>query len=70
MHELLDNYPIAKMLELHEEKYPYLHDRQLIIQNFTNFEKADEDFNPQCFRGKYWEVIKADFVDEMDVFRK
>jgi hypothetical protein len=68
LHELLDRYSIVKMLELHEERYPYSHDGEMIIRNFTDFEKADEDFDPLCLRGKYWEVIKADFVDEINAY--
>jgi hypothetical protein len=33
------------MLDLHEQRYPYSHDKDLIIKNFTSFEQADEDFN-------------------------
>lgn len=63
LHELLDSYPVAKMLKLHEERYPFSHDRDLIINNSTDFDNADDDFDPECLRGKYWEMIKADFID-------
>jgi predicted nucleotidyltransferase component of viral defense system len=69
LHELTDRYSISEMIALHEERYPYSHDRKLIIKNFTNFEKADRDFDPQCLRGQYWEVIMADFEDEILKFR-
>jgi hypothetical protein len=63
LHELLPRYTINKMIELHEIRYPYSHDKKLIIKNLTHFEYADEDFNPICFRGKYWELIKDDFQE-------
>lgn len=63
LHELLGKYSIMHMLELHEHRYPYTHDRNLIISNLVNFEIADNDFDPICFKGKYWEFIKADFED-------
>jgi len=69
LHELLDSYTIEKMLQLHEERYPYSHNREEIINNFTLFKKADEDFNPICLRGKYWEVIKYDFLDHLKTYR-
>jgi len=50
-------------LSLHLQRYPYSHDRNLILTNLTNFEEADNDFDPICFKGKYWEFIKADFED-------
>jgi hypothetical protein len=51
------------MIDLHELKYPYTHDAALIIQNFTVFDQADDDFDPICFKNKYWEFIKEDFED-------
>jgi len=65
LHELLENYPIQKMIELHEERYPYSHSKDVILENFTDFDRADDDFDPICFRGKYWESIKMDFCDEI-----
>lgn len=65
IHELMEFFSIEKMLQLHEERYPYSHDRQEIIFNFTSFEKADIDFDPICLRNKYWEIIKLDLVEEV-----
>lgn len=58
LHALLDLYTIKQMLALHEERYPYAHDRALILQNLTDFTRADEDFDPHCLLGKHWEMIK------------
>lgn len=63
LHELFENYSLTQMLDLHEQRYPYTHDRDLIIQNFTNFSIADDEFNPICFKGKYWEFIKEDIEE-------
>ncbi|GEC73013.1 Nucleotidyl transferase AbiEii toxin, Type IV TA system [Flavobacterium flevense] len=70
LHDLLQSYNINQMLDLHQQRYPYTHDRDLIIQNFTSFEQADEDFNPICFKGKYWEFIKEDFEEVINEFKK
>ena len=63
LHELLDMYTIEQMLELHKERYQYSHDRIEIITNFTNFENADNHFEPLCMREKFWEIIKLDYVE-------
>lgn len=63
LHELLDSYSIEQMLDLHQQRYPWVHDRADLLRQFTNFEQADGDFTPVCLRGKHWELIKADFVD-------
>ncbi len=65
LHDLLNSYSINQMITLHEQRYPYTHDRDLIIQNFIIFDQADDDLTPICFRGKYWEFIKEDFEELM-----
>lgn len=65
LHDLLDSYSIMQMIEFHEQRYPYIHDKDLIIQNFTNFDQADDDFDPICYKGKYWEFIKEDFEEKI-----
>jgi hypothetical protein len=63
IHELKDDYSIEKMLGLHKQRNPYTHDGDQIRRNFTNFENADDDFDPICLKGKYWEIIKLDIID-------
>jgi Nucleotidyl transferase AbiEii toxin, Type IV TA system len=63
IHELMDKLTIEDMLHLHEERYPYSHNKQEIIINFRNFENADTDFDPVCLRKKYWEIIKLDLIE-------
>lgn len=63
LHDLLDSYSISQMIDLHEQRYPYTHDKDLIIQNFTIFDQADDDLTPICFKGRYWEFLKEDFEE-------
>lgn len=63
IHELIEKFTLKEMLSLHKQRYPYTHDEDLIIKNFTNFSIADEDFDPICLKGKYWEFIKDDIID-------
>ena len=63
IHELKDNYTIAAMFAFHEKRYPYTHDRAVLLQNFTDFSEADDDFEPDCLRGKHWELIKLDLTE-------
>lgn len=57
------DFTIQKMFDLHEKRYPYTHDRELLKENFTDFIQADEDFEPLCLRGRHWELIKLDIID-------
>lgn len=63
IHELKDDYTLAEMFALHEKRHPYTHSRELLITNFTHFSEADDDFEPDCLRGKHWELIKLDIVE-------
>jgi len=63
IHELMEVFSIETMLRIHEERYPYSHDKQAIITNFSSFEIADADFDPICLRRKYWEIIKLDLIE-------
>jgi len=62
LHELLDKYSISRMISLHRLRYPYSHEEDVIRANFVNFDRADEELDPICLKGKYWEYIKEDFV--------
>lgn len=70
LHTVLEQYDIKKMLELHLLRYPYTHDKDLIIKNFTNFKPADGDFDPICLHGKYWDFIKDDIQEAVSKFKK
>ena len=62
LHELLDDFSLDDMLELHKERYPYNDDEQTIRRNSIDFTKADNEFDPMCLRGKYWELIKLEIT--------
>lgn len=65
LHELLHSHSPSRMIALHSKRYPYAHDEALIRQNFTDFSKADEDFDPICLKEKHWELIKLDIVQSI-----
>ena len=70
LHELLDKYSPEQMIALHKQRYPYTHDEPLIRTHFIDFSSADEDFDPICLRGKYWEIIKSDIIEALDAENK
>lgn len=69
LHEFLSNYKISSMISLHKQRYPYTHDEKLIIKNLTNFELAEDDFDPICLKGKYWEFINEDISDALKEYQ-
>jgi len=66
IHELLDQYTPDQMIQLHQQRYPYSHDEIAIRKNLTDFSNADDDFDPICLKGKYWELIKLDIIDALN----
>ncbi|MDT0643446.1 nucleotidyl transferase AbiEii/AbiGii toxin family protein [Zunongwangia sp. F363] len=69
LHALFASYSLDQMLQLHEKRYPYSHDKEAILQNFINFTEADDDFDPICLLGKYWEFIKDDIEQIIYAYR-
>lgn len=66
VHELMEEYTLPEMLHLHKTRYPFSHNHQQLIDKFTNFSQADNDFDPNCLRGKHWEIIKLDLIEFVD----
>nr|WP_199001281.1 nucleotidyl transferase AbiEii/AbiGii toxin family protein [Flavobacterium sp. ASV13] len=64
--QLAEDFTINEMFNLHENRYPYTHDRGLLTKQFTEFIKADDDFDPICLRGKHWEIIKLNMTELVD----
>lgn len=65
IHELSDRFTINEMISFHQQRYPYAHDEETIKRNLTEFSAANDDFDPICLKGKYWEIIKLDIVEMM-----
>ncbi|MFG4003366.1 nucleotidyl transferase AbiEii/AbiGii toxin family protein [Flavobacterium aquidurense] len=64
------DFTIDEMFVLHEKRYPYTHDRELLRENFTDFSQADDDFEPLCLRGRHWELIKLDISEFVETLGK
>jgi len=63
LHELLNDYSLREMLALHKKRSEFTHDEFQIWRNLVDFTKADEEYDPICLQGKYWEFIKEDFEE-------
>lgn len=63
LHELLNDYSLKEMLALHKRRAEFTHDEAQICRLLVDFAKADEEYDPKCLQGKYWEFIKEDFEE-------
>ena len=70
IHELLNTHSISEMIGLHLKRYEYAHDQALLIKNLTNFSLANNDFDPICLKGKYWEFIREDLEDAVKEYER
>ena len=61
VHELLDSFTMEEMIKFYLKRYPYNFNRDEIIDGLTNFEAAEHEFIPICYRDKIWDLIKLDF---------
>lgn len=65
LHELMDKFSWAEMLEFYKKRYPYSYSQEEIIAKLTDFEAADSDLNPICLKNKHWELIKLDIEESI-----
>jgi hypothetical protein len=70
LHALRDRFRLEELLEAHSLRYPYHHDRPKILHKLTSFGLANDDFEPICLLGKYWELIREDWVDWVNEYRR
>ena len=60
------NYP--KAILSFDSEQNYIHPTQKpveLLKKIIDFNNAEEDFTPNCYRDKSWEIIKLDFVELM-----
>jgi hypothetical protein len=60
IHELLDKFSLDDMYNFYITRYEYGTLRHNMLKKLTDFGFADNDFDPICLKGKYWEIIKLD----------
>lgn len=63
IHELLEIFSLEQMLNFHQERYPWTHNKDEILEKLLKFEQADGDFDPICLKNKHWELIKLDILE-------
>lgn len=67
LHELLELFNFDEMLDFYAKRYPYNYTRQEIINQLINFDEAEDDLNPICLKDKYWELIKLDIEEQVQL---
>lgn len=65
IHELLNYYSLSEMIGFHKKWQEWSHDTNELLNKLTAFSIADEEPDPVCLKGKNWEFIKMDIIDEV-----
>lgn len=60
IHELLEIYTIDEMMGFYLIRNLYGCTKDEILPKLTDFSVAEDDFTPNCLKGKVWELIKLD----------
>lgn len=60
LHELLNVYTLNEMFGFYGQRNPYGATREELRLKIVDFTNADDDFTPNCFKQKEWELIKLD----------
>jgi len=60
IHELLKTYTIDEMIDFYLKRNPYGSSKDEILVKVIDFSIAEDDFTPNCYKEKVWELIKLD----------
>ncbi len=60
IHELLETYTLDEIVDFYLKRNPYGFTKDELVPKIIDFSAAEEDFTPNCFRKKVWELIKLD----------
>ena len=63
VHELLETYTLDDLIGFYIKRNPYGSSKNELLTQVVDFSVAEDDFTPNCYKDKDWEIIKLDFED-------
>ncbi len=63
IHELLETYTLDDMIAFYIKRNPYGFSKSELLTKIIDFSVAEDDFTPNCYKDKIWEIIKLDFEE-------
>ena len=67
IHELLESYTLNELIGFYLKRYPYNLSKEELMNKIVDFSLAEDDFTPNCYRGKIWELIKLDLEELVEM---
>ncbi|MGM1057403.1 MAG: hypothetical protein ACQEWG_16075 [Bacteroidota bacterium] len=63
IHELLEKYTLDDLIGFYIKRNPYGYSKDELLTQVVDFSVAEDEFTPNCFKNKDWEIIKLDFEE-------
>ncbi|WP_167598028.1 nucleotidyl transferase AbiEii/AbiGii toxin family protein [Leeuwenhoekiella sp. ZYFB001] len=67
IHELLESYTLNELIGFYLKRYPYNLSKEELMNKIVDFSLAEDDFTPNCYKGKIWELIKLDLEELVEI---
>lgn len=63
IHDLLESYTLCDLIEFHEKRYPWSHNKEEIAKSIKRCALTTDQTEVLCLKNKYWEFIVEDLLD-------
>lgn len=63
VHQLLETYTLNDLIGFYIKRNPYGYSKNELLTQVVDFSIAENDFTPNCFKDKDWEIIKLDLEE-------
>ena len=67
LHELMEHFTIEEMISFYKQRYPFGQHENEVFDALLNISSADDDLNPVCIKSKFWELIKFDLIEAVEL---
>ena len=67
LHELMEHFALSEMVSFYKNRYPFGYSEDEIFDSILNISSADDDLTPICTKSKFWELIKFDMIEAVEL---
>ena len=55
------------MVSFYKNRYPFGYSEDEVFDSILNISSADDDLDPICTKSKFWELIKFDMIEAVEL---
>jgi len=67
LHELMEHFTLVEMISFYKKRYPFGYNENEIVNALLNISSVDNDLDPICIKSKFWELIKFDLIEAVEL---